>query len=41
MDVQYNLGRNLFSYFNLAITLASFLSGNRTRPTTEKGQWME
>ena len=41
MTKQYNLGRNLFSYFDLAIILASFLSGNTTRLTAEKGQWME
>ena len=37
MAVQYNLGQNLFSYFVLAIALASFLNGNRTTPTAEKG----
>ena len=40
MAVQYNLGWNLFSYFDLAIILASFLSGNRTRLTAEKGQFL-
>ena len=41
MAMQYNLIGNWFSYFDLAIVLASFLSGNRTSPTAEKGQWIE
>ena len=41
MAVRYTSGQNLFSYFYQAIILVSFLSGNRMRLLTEKGQWTE